>query len=446
MTDTATYQADLLLAQQSLQQANTDVFNANASPNNNATLQNDVNTNKAQTQATFDTDAANLISSEATDSLTNTPIPTLSGLAPLSSTPPMTVDPASSVVLTNYASPSIGQITNEAISKIALTGTASLLSSITPGLKVITANGSALAINSSNGITYANMGVVNVGNTLPANTITTSASDKTQSFKVTLSQQPVLSGDPAGNSITFEIMPAVSESGSAEYTPFSPIQHPGDILKYKGSASRDWGINVKLVSRNVQEATDNLRKINLIRSWRMPFYGTGTAADAATARYLGAPPPVLSLKGYGPQMIGPVTCVLTNYSWTHPNDVDYIPTSTGTPFPVLLDIQLSLKESYSPAEYTRFDLLAYRNGNLSTAYGGAVAMQTSTSGTAYNQAPSSVDTSSAQMASSSKILSANSSANSLYNSSPTGFSAYASPEQIAGGTSLSSTVLGTTGI
>lgn len=104
----------------------------------------------------------------------------------------------------------------------------------------------------------------------------------------------------------------------------------------------------------------------MIRAWGMPFYGEGTASDQELNQYLGAPPPILTLSAYGPNMIGPIKCVLTSYSWDFDSALDYIPTLTGNPFPVILDISLSLMESWAPSEFSGFNLRAFKAGDLSS--------------------------------------------------------------------------------
>lgn len=188
----------------------------------------------------------------------------------------------------------------------------------------------------------------------------------TLKYKVKLVAEPGV-----GGAVTFEAMPTISEGRSASYDPVSVLHHPGDILKYKSSSSRSWTISAKLISRTPQEAEENLSSINKIRAWVMPFYGMGTGSNGATARYLGAPPPILTLTAYGNTMIGPVKCVLESYSWDWPNDVDYIPAGTGSapvPFPAIVSISLTLKESFSPAEYSGFDILSYRAGDMQAAF------------------------------------------------------------------------------
>lgn len=206
-------------------------------------------------------------------------------------------------------------------------------------------------------------------------------SDPTLGLRVTISQEPALG--PL-STVTFVVSPTISENREAEYTPFQPLQHPGEILKYKGTASRSWGVHGKLVSRNADEATQNLQYINMIRSWVMPFYGNGTGTDSDTAKFLGAPPPILTLSAYGPKMIGPVKCVLMSYNWDWPNECDYIyaidDNGDPVPFPVVVEVTLSLKESWSPAEYSKFDLMQYRAGNMTAAFGGKLSPQESASG------------------------------------------------------------------
>jgi hypothetical protein len=170
------------------------------------------------------------------------------------------------------------------------------------------------------------------------------------------------------DTVTFNVMPRISEQQSANYKSTAVQQHPGEMLKYEGTSARRFGISVKLVSRTSAEATANQTIINLLRSWEMPFYGTGTAS--AYKDKLGAPPPVLKLSAFGPGMIGPSNVVLTTFDWTWDPEVDWIPKTDKSPFPSVIEISLTLEETYSPSEFSSFDLSAYRTGNLTKAFGG----------------------------------------------------------------------------
>ena len=162
--------------------------------------------------------------------------------------------------------------------------------------------------------------------------------------------------------------PRISENRSAQYSEVNLIHHPGSILKYERTSSRSWGVSAKLVSRNQQEASENQAILNIIRGWVMPYYGEGTEKNDPDK--LGAPPPVLMFSGYGEKNISKIPVVLESYNNDWPNDVDYIPTLTGDPFPVVMDVSINLKECYSPAEYSNFNLFAYKSGALSQAFTG----------------------------------------------------------------------------
>ena len=180
-------------------------------------------------------------------------------------------------------------------------------------------------------------------------------------------QSPALN-DGNLNEIVLEVMPSIGETRSAQYNAFSPLHHPGEILKYEHTSARTWSIDAIFISRTREEATRNLKIINTIRTWLMPFYGQGTLAQPATSAYLGAPPPILTITGLGDHVVGPVRCILENYNFSFPTDIDYIPTNDGTPFPVIFKPHMSFKEAWSPAEYSGFDLVQYRSGNLTSSF------------------------------------------------------------------------------
>ena len=207
--------------------------------------------------------------------------------------------------------------------------------------------------------------VISDPNTLSASMMNDGV-DRTEDFKVTIS------AEPTGDKIVLVVMPTISEDRSATYKSFSPLHHPGEIMKYESTSSRSWRLEAKLISRTSEEASQNVKDLNIIRSWVMPFYGEGTANRGVSA-FLGAPPCILTLTGYGQQNIGPVKTVLENYSTSWPNDIDYIQTlpdaqGVSIPFPVIMTVSLSLKETWSPAEYSGFDILEYRAGNMTAAF------------------------------------------------------------------------------
>ena len=172
------------------------------------------------------------------------------------------------------------------------------------------------------------------------------------------------------DAVKFRVMPGISEQRGASYEEVAIAQHPGAILKYQTTSNREWSLSVKLITRNSEEASENQITLNTLRSWLMPYYGDGTEknSQANGMDMLGAPPDVLDFTAYGDKNIGKVPVVLASLGVTWPNDVDYLPTLDGQPFPVILTLDISLKEAWSPKEYTAFDLYAYKQGNMANAY------------------------------------------------------------------------------
>lgn len=210
--------------------------------------------------------------------------------------------------------------------------------------------------------------------------------------------------DVRAGQVAFDVTPTFSESRTAEYEALTPVHMPGSIQMYKRTNSRTFSVGARFVSRSMEDALKNMRYVQLLRAWMMPYFGkTDTKAGAVEGnmsseesnavsksridegmQLRGAPPDVLYLYAYAsgyhdtrtstnfsPVNINRVPVVITNLDITYPEDVDYIPVTTSTlasqetqPFPRRLDVQLTLAETHSPREYERFDLLAYKQGNL----------------------------------------------------------------------------------
>jgi hypothetical protein len=286
--------------------------------------------------------------------------------APVSSPSPISLPKTFAAAVSSAATKS-----KEALNKLVGGGQLAGFQSLIKGVNLTpnTLTGQTLLSDASTGAPIGTVGIP----VAQDRQVVENDTDRTIGLKVMISQQPALS-DSSYPLIIFDVTPTIAESRSINYNAFDPLHAPGEILKYKNTASRTWNISAKLVSRTIEEATKNLDNLNLIRSWAMPFYGTGTAAYAGER--LGAPPPILTLQAYGENMVGPVKCVMDSYNWTYPNDIDYIQANTvdaggstvKVPFPVIIDITISLKETWSPAELSAFDLNKYRSGDMTAAY------------------------------------------------------------------------------
>ncbi len=203
--------------------------------------------------------------------------------------------------------------------------------------------------------------------------------------------------------VAFDVTPEITETRNVNYKTIEPVHMPGGIHVYSGTSSRTYNINnIRLVSRNREEATKNLYRLNILRSWAMPYFGSQNASQL-----VGAPPDVLSLNAYSVGLqdsansasgrelanqtpsdpvagalertratnIHNIPVVLQQISIPYPSDVDYIDTmqkefpdgtviDEGVPFPVLMTVDMVLMETHSPNEFANFSLKDFRQGRL----------------------------------------------------------------------------------
>ena len=227
--------------------------------------------------------------------------------------------------------------------------------------------------------------------------------------------------------VIFDVTPKFSESREVEYAPITPVHMPGSIQVYKNTKSRTFTIGARFVSRTVAEATQNMRYLQRLRGWTMPYFGASSTLDSTSQQIrnnaktgqtrtdqltgsgddrvltpeesmeirqsqmqtgtelLGAPPDVLYLYAYSTSKndgnssgrptisgvnINRIPVVMTSLNITYPDDVDYIPTNSNgspdisEPFPIKMDVDITLIETHSPREYEQFDLIKYKRGVL----------------------------------------------------------------------------------
>lgn len=145
------------------------------------------------------------------------------------------------------------------------------------------------------------------------------------------------------NQIIFVVTPSsMSEGRTANYDQWNLVHLPTDLYAYRNTTSRTWDITALLVSRTPKEAAANAKILNNVRTWVLPDF-------AAT----GAPPEILKFTAYDDPNIDKVTCILRNYSWQYPTDVDYVfdpENPRAHKMPIIGTLGISLMEVYSATE------------------------------------------------------------------------------------------------
>lgn len=192
--------------------------------------------------------------------------------------------------------------------------------------------------------------------------------------------------------VVFDVTPSFSESRTVTYTPVSPVHMPGEIQVFRNTKSRTFSIGAILVSRTISEAEKNMRYLQMLRGWQLPYFGNSSGLTEVNQNsdlkgMLGAPPDVLYLwafsntkipdraslldttsgQNYSLVNLNKIPVVLSSLNIVYPQGVTYIPTredGSGDPFPVKMEVNIELLETHSPMEYEQFSLQQYKNGTL----------------------------------------------------------------------------------
>jgi len=123
----------------------------------------------------------------------------------------------------------------------------------------------------------------------------------------------------ATNGVIFPYTPNISTTYSADYEKYNLIHSNYRGLFYKSSSVGDLQIRGTFTAQDTREAAYLLAVIHFFRSVTKMFYGQ----DAER----GTPPPLVYLSGYGDQQFSNHPCVVGQFNYSLPNEVDYIRTN-----------------------------------------------------------------------------------------------------------------------
>lgn len=126
------------------------------------------------------------------------------------------------------------------------------------------------------------------------------------------------------NGVIFPYTPSIQVSHVANYSSTTPVHSNYSQQFYTNSEVSDITISGEFTVQGIDEGKYLLAAIYFFRSATKMFFGSGANA--------GNPPPLVFLDGYGSHYFPHVPCVITNFTHTLPNEVDYIqiPVTTTT--------------------------------------------------------------------------------------------------------------------
>ena len=165
------------------------------------------------------------------------------------------------------------------------------------------------------------------------------------------------------NGLVWKYTPTIALSGMANYSPHSGqgMQYP--VRSYQDSTPTDIIVSGTFSANDIYEARYLLAVFTFFK-----IATKGDFGDIAVAKETaGAPPPVLLFEYMGDHMFYKVPVIVSSYSLTMDNDVDYVPVSfndTTSYVPTLCDIVISLQTQYTPSKVRRrYDINSIANGD-----------------------------------------------------------------------------------
>ena len=119
------------------------------------------------------------------------------------------------------------------------------------------------------------------------------------------------------NGVIFPYTPKISTSYTATYNPYDLTHSNVRGYFYQGSHVGEVKINAIFTAQDTTEANYLLAVIHFFRSVTKMFYGQDQ-------QYRGSPPPLVFLQGLGEYQFSNHPCVVSQFDYTLPDDVDYI--------------------------------------------------------------------------------------------------------------------------
>jgi len=166
------------------------------------------------------------------------------------------------------------------------------------------------------------------------------------------------------NGVIFPYTPQVTVNYVANYTEQQLTHSNYPAYFYNNSAVQNIQITGDFTVQNVTEGQYLLAAIYFFRTCTKMFFGVDENA--------GTPPPIVYLDGYGTFYFPNVPCVITQFSHTMPQDVDYVevPVASSssqllpTRLPTQSQITLSLQPVVSRAQSQLMGITEFSSGAL----------------------------------------------------------------------------------
>jgi hypothetical protein len=155
--------------------------------------------------------------------------------------------------------------------------------------------------------------------------------------------------------VIFPYTPQIQITHSARYSEQGLIHSNFKSYFYEGSDVSAIAITGDFTAQNQYEADYVMAAVHFFRACTKMFFGPGPDA--------GTPPPIVFLDGYGENYLPHVSCVVTQFQHSMPQDCDYILSGYGDRVPTVSSMTVTLQPVYSRQRlHDEFDLHEYAQG------------------------------------------------------------------------------------
>lgn len=162
------------------------------------------------------------------------------------------------------------------------------------------------------------------------------------------------------NGVIFPYTPAITVTHNARYQEQSLTHSNYKNYFYEGSDVSAITVSGDFTVQNIDEGQYLISCIYFLRSCTKMFFGLDSQA--------GNPPPIVYLDGYGSFYLPHVSCVITSFQHTMPDNVDYLEIPLGSKtvrMPTTSQLQVTLQPIYSRQNiYKNFSLSKFAQGAL----------------------------------------------------------------------------------
>lgn len=158
--------------------------------------------------------------------------------------------------------------------------------------------------------------------------------------------------------VVWPYTPKITVSTKANYTQIDPVHSNYPFYAYKSSQVDDITISGEFTCETEKDAAYWLQATNFFRTATKMFFGASA--------YVGNPPIICQLSGYGPGVFNNVPVIIKSFSVDLPDDVNYIRCSASvdgaTWVPIVSTISVTVAPIYNRTKLRQFSLQDYANG------------------------------------------------------------------------------------